>query len=167
MTSSARQRERDQGELFRAYYPRLVAILAAVSRDPHEAEEAAQDAFVRLLRRWDTVSRYDDPEAWLRKVAFGYLSNRRRKALNGLRAGRRHGPPPDIEGPTADAVDMAKALAALPRKQREVLVLQSLGLGVAEIARDLNVPAGTVKSRLARGRTALAPLLREDSHRHV
>jgi DNA-directed RNA polymerase specialized sigma24 family protein len=52
------------------------------------------------------------------------------------------------------------------RPQREVLVLQALGLGVAEIARELGVPDGTVKSRLSRARAALAPLLSEENE-HV
>lgn len=56
---------------------------------------------------------------------------------------------------------MQRALAALPLGQRQVLVLQDLGLGVDAIAEQLGIPSGTVKSRLSRARTALAPLLRE------
>jgi RNA polymerase sigma-70 factor (ECF subfamily) len=123
-----------------------------------------QDAFVRLLGQWPRVRAYDDPEAWVRKVAFGYLSNRRRKVGRGLRALVRHGAPPDVPAPTGDAVDVQRALAALSRAHREVLVLQDLGLGVDAIAVQLGVPAGTVKSRLSRARAALAPLLREEAH---
>ena len=149
-------------ELYAAAYPRLVGVVGAVCGSTHEAEEAVQDAFVRLMGQWPTVSRYDDPEAWVRKVAFGYASNRRRKMLNGLRAARRHGPPADAPAPTGDAVDLQRALAALPVAQRQALVLQDLGLEVAAIAQHLAIPEGTVKSRLARARAALAPLLRED-----
>jgi RNA polymerase sigma-70 factor (ECF subfamily) len=63
-------------------------------------------------------------------------------------------------------VDLRRALAALPRAQREAVVLQGLGLGVAEIARELGVPVGTVKSRLSRARAALASLLSEENE-HV
>lgn len=154
----------DQGlrELYAGSYARLVGIVGAVSGDRQEAEEAVQDAFVRLLGRWSTVSRYDDPEAWVRKVALGAVSNRRRKARNRLRAMLRHGPPPDVAGPTGDAVDLRRALAALPTPQRAVVVLQHLGLGVDQIAAELGVRPGTVKSRLSRARAALVPLLRED-----
>lgn len=49
-------------DLYEAAYPRLVGLVGAVARDQHEAEKAVQDAFVRLMRQWDRVSRYDDPE---------------------------------------------------------------------------------------------------------
>ena len=149
-------------DFYAGTYARLVGIVGAVAGDRQEAEEAVQDAFVRLLGRWSTVSRYDDPEAWVRKVALGAVSNRRRKARNRLRATLRHGPPPDVAGPTGDAVDLQRALAALPAPQRAVLVLQHLGLGVDQIAAELGVRPGTVKSRLSRARAALVPLLRED-----
>jgi len=154
-------------ELYAACYTRLVGVVGCVARDRHEAEEAVQDAFVRLLGQLPKVIRYDDPEAWLRKVALGYVSNRRRKAVNGIRAAMRHGPAPDVAGPTGDAVDLGRALAALPRAQREALVLQDLGMDVVGIARHLGVPEGTAKSRLRRARAALAPMLREDVNEHV
>lgn len=98
-------------ELYAASYARLVGVVGAITGDRQEAEEAVQDAFVRLIGRWSTVSAYDDPEAWLRKVALGVVSNRRRKARNRLRAALRHGPAPDVAGPTGDAVDLRRALA--------------------------------------------------------
>lgn len=98
----------------------------------------------------------------VRKAALGYASKRRRKAVNGLRAALRHGPPPEVPAPSADRIDLDRALDALPRIQLEALVLQDLGFDVASIAAQLGVPEGTVKSRLSRARAALAPLLRED-----
>jgi RNA polymerase sigma-70 factor (ECF subfamily) len=157
----------DVEALYLSSYARLVSVVGAVFQDPHEAEEAVQDAFARLIGQWPQVSRYEDPEAWVRKVAFGYMSNRRRKAMRGLRAVRRHGPPADVPAPTGDRLDLRRALAALPRQQREVVVLQDLGLTVDDIARHLDAPPGTVKSRLSRARAALVPLLREDTNEHV
>lgn len=154
-------------ELYATSYQRLVGVVGAIAGNQHEAEEAVQDAFVRLMAKWPAVSRYDDPEAWVRKVALGYVSNRRRKATNGIRAVLRHGGAPDVPAPTGDAIDLHRALAALPTRQREVVVLQHVGLDVASIARQLGVPEGTVKSRLSRAKTALAPLLREDVSDHV
>ena len=154
-------------ELYAATYVRLVSVVGAVAQDRDLAEEAVQDAFVRLIAKWSTVSRYDDPEAWVRKVALGYLSNRRRKARNGLRAVLRHGPAPDVPAPTGDHVDLRRAIGALPLPQRQVVVLQRLGLDQAAIADQLGVPVGTVKSRLSRARATLAPLLREDAPDHV
>jgi RNA polymerase sigma factor (sigma-70 family) len=166
---SVRQRGADEavGELYQASYARLVSVVAAIGGDRHEAEEAVQDAFVRLLDRWSTVSAYDDPEAWLRKVALGFLSNRRRKLRNGVRALVRSGPTADVPGPTAERIDLERAVAALPQQQRAVITLQRLGLEVEAIGHELNIPVGTVKSRLSGARRTLAPLLREDVNDHV
>lgn len=168
MGSTAAEGERELRELYAACYPRLVRVVGAVAGDRTEAEDVVQEAFVRLLGRWATVGRYDDPEAWLRKVAFGFLSNRRRKIRNGVRALVRHGAVDEAVQVSGDGVDLERALASLPLGQRQVLVLvHVVGLGVDAAAAELDIPAGTVKSRLARGRAALAPLLREGANDHA
>jgi RNA polymerase sigma-70 factor (ECF subfamily) len=113
-------------ELYEASYVRLVAVIGAIGGDRHEAEEAVQEAFVRLIGKWSIVGAYDDPEAWLRRVALGVLSNRGRKVRNGLRALWRHGRPPDDDGPSSDVVDVRRALAVLPEPQRAVVVAAPL-----------------------------------------
>lgn len=152
----------DLESFYGASYSRLVTVVGLVAQDRGDAEEAVQDAFVRLIGQWQKVSRYEDPEAWVRKVALGFLSNRRRKVSRGLRALARYGPPGDVPPPSPDRVDVTRALGTLPQHQREVIVLQDLGLSIDAIADQLNVPAGTVKSRLSRARATLAPLLREE-----
>lgn len=149
----------DVRAFYAAAYPQLVRVLALASGDVAEAEEVVQEAFIRLLPRWEAIGQYDDPEAWVRKVAFRLLANRQRRArlarrlLPGL--ARPHAP-----SPTGDRVDVSRALAMLPLSQREVVVLHHLlDLPVEQVAAELGVPAGTVKSRLARARVALAPLL--------
>ena len=145
---------------YAASYPRLVVLLTLAVDGRAEAEDVAQEAYARLVPRWRTVAAYDDPEAWVRQVAFRLASNRRRKLRNGVRAVHRHGAPEDAGPPDAVAVDVRRALAALPLAQRTVSVLHHLvGLEVAEVARELDLPVGTVKSRLSRARAALAPLL--------
>lgn len=152
--------------LYAAAYPRLVSVVAVAAGSRAEAEEVVQEAFARLLPRWSAVSRYDDPEAWVRTVAVRLLSNRFRKARNGRTAYARHGAPDPVEEPSADRVDLDRALAGLPAAQRHALVLHHLcGLPVAQVAADLGVPVATVKARLQRGRAALAPLLREEADR--
>lgn len=156
----------DLRELYVATYPRLVRVTGAITRDLGEAEDAVQEAFARLMTQWPKVSRYEDPEAWVRKVALGLARNRRRKFRNGLRAALRRGPAAEVPEPSGDAIDISRALATLSRPHREVIVLHHLGLDVAAIADELAIPVGTAKSRLARARAALAPLLREDlTHR--
>lgn len=150
-------------ELYGACAPRLVGILAvAAAGDVREAEDVVQEAFVRLLSRWPAVRRYDDPEAWVRAVAFRLLSNRRRRRRNAAKALTRVAPAPVVSAPTADGVDVAAALASLSVEQRQVVVLHHLvDLTVEQVAATLQLPVGTVKSRLARARSVLAPLLKE------
>ena len=142
------------GELYRATYGRLVGVLAVAAGSRDEAEEVVQEAFVRLLRAWPNVSKYDDPEAWLRQVAFRQLSNRLRKARNGVTAAMRIGPSPQEASPSGDRVDVARVLQGVPLSQRQVLVLYYLlDMSVADIAVVLGIAPGTVKSRLSRGRS--------------
>ena len=75
----------------------------------------------------------------------------------------RLGPPSAIPELSSELLDLHKALRALPLGQRQVVVLHHLvGLSIEEVAGELGVPAGTVKSRLARGRGALAQVLESD-----
>jgi RNA polymerase sigma-70 factor (ECF subfamily) len=152
------------GELYSACYGRLVGVVTLAAGSRAEAEECVQEAFVRLLGRWKSVSTYSSPEAWVRMVAFRQLSNRRRKARNGLRALLRSGPVRDEPPPAGDRLDVMRALRGLPLGQRQVVVMHYLvGLGVDDIAEALAIAPGTVKSRLSRAREALAPLLREET----
>lgn len=150
-------------EFYAASYSRVLAVLAVAAGDRREAEEVVQEAFIRLVPRWPTVSRYDDPEAWVRKVAFRLLSNRFRQLRRSMRAVGRMDVPGVSAEPSSLAVDVARALASLPLAQRQVVVLHHLaGLPVDQVARELRVPVGTVKSRLSRAREALKPLLTEE-----
>lgn len=151
--------------LYVAACPRLVSLLTTIGGNRADAEEVAQEAFVTLLERWPVVRGYEDPEGWVRLVAVRRLVSRQRRravATLGLRrlAGRaeRAGPVPG-----EDRVDVERALAVLPVAQRAVVVLHhGLDLPLAEVAATLGIPVGTVKSRLARARTALGPLLTAD-----
>lgn len=162
------RRHTDLDELFDACYRRLVLQLLAICGDLPEAEDAVQEAFVTALRRRRSFDRVANPEAWLRKVALNRLRQHWRHAA----VVRRYqaavpGPqaPVDI-GP--DHVALLEALAQLDESHRLVVVLHHLAdLGTEQIARDLGIPEGTVKSRLARSRARLADLLDEtEEHRH-
>jgi len=150
--------------LYEACYRRLVGLLALAGGSRAEAEDCVQEAFIRLIKVWSKVSRYEDPEAWLRCVAFRQLSNRRRAARTAARGLLRLGSPPEQASPSEDSLDIARALATLPLGQRQVVVLHYyVQLELTAIARELNVPLGTVKSRLSRARTSLAPILEPES----
>jgi RNA polymerase sigma-70 factor, ECF subfamily len=150
-------------EFYQAVFGRLVGQLVLVVGDLHEAEDIAQEALVRAAARWPRLRGYDVPEAWVRRVALNLtVSNARRtrwrlQALAGLRA------PPVVPVVPEDAVALLEALRRLPLRHRQALVLHYLlDLPVEQAARTLGVPAGTVKSWLARGRKALAAQLGEE-----
>ncbi|MGP0003871.1 MAG: RNA polymerase sigma factor [Acidimicrobiales bacterium] len=107
----------------------------------------------------DRIATYDDPEAFVRRVAFNLAKNQwRRVKRTLLRAS-----PPDRADATADPAehqDLVAALLTLSIHEREAIVLHYLaGQSIDEIAKDLSVPTGTVKSWLARGRVHLAQRL--------
>jgi RNA polymerase sigma-70 factor (ECF subfamily) len=136
-----------------ANYRRLVGQVFALLGDVEEAEDVVQDAFARAWFHWRRIRAYDSPEAWVRRVAFNQALNSTRRARRRLAALARHGPEPDVPALSADLVDVHRAMAHVPQRQREVLVLAYVaGLPMAEIAAQLRLPLGTVKSRLARGR---------------
>ena len=142
---------------YAASHDRLVGQLFALLGDLHEAEDVVQEAFARASFRWSSICHYDAPEAWVRRVALNRATSNLRRARRQLRSLARLGPPPDVPAVTADRVDVHRAMSRLGIRHREVLVLHYVaGLPVDEVGRELRLPTGTVKSRLARARTALA-----------
>ena len=99
----------------------------------------------------------------MRRVALNVAAVVARRLRRRAAALLRLGPPPAVPELNSGLLDLHKALRALPLGQRQVIVLHHLvGLPVEEVARELRVPTGTVKSRLARGRRALAQVLDTD-----
>jgi RNA polymerase sigma-70 factor, ECF subfamily len=153
---------------YRATAPRLVGQLLALTGDLHEAEDMVQEAFVRASVRWSRISAYDQPEAWVRRVAVNLATNELRRAKRQLAALLRLGPPPPVSALSAEEIAVTQALAGLPLRYRQVLVLHYLmGLSVNEIAYTLRVPTGTVKGRLSRGRNSLAAQLGDQAEQDV
>lgn len=152
MTGSDRVRE-----VFEASYRRLVGQLYGVCGDLTEAEEVVAEAFARAVQHERTFARLDNPEAWLRTVAVNVSRSRFRRAR--MAASRRPAPvhPTTLDD---DRLVLMTALRRLPAAQREAIALHYLAdLPVAQVAEATGVPVGTVKTRLSRGRAALAVLL--------
>jgi RNA polymerase sigma-70 factor (ECF subfamily) len=155
-------------ELYDASYRRLVVQLYAICGDLSDAEDAVQEAFVAAIRKHRELRRVANPEAWVRTAAL----NRLRKGWRHATVVRRYqsrvpGPRQPVQvGP--DHVAIVTALGQVDRDHREVVVLHYLAdLRIAEVATELGIPEGTVKSRLARARARLADLLDETEDRHV
>lgn len=172
--------------LLRQDYPRLLRVCLRVLHDEHDAEDAVQEALVSIaskIRTFDGRSRYS---TWSYRVAANAALDelrrrgRRRavRSLPDLGGYAATGPSAHAagdaaaSGPTGAAThDVVEhgvvqsetvqwALSQLPKEQRDALVLRHfLDLGYSEIASIQQVPIGTVRSRIARGRMALAGLL--------
>lgn len=143
-------------DVFYASYRRLVVQLYGVVGDRAEAEDVVQEAFVRAVTAGRRFTGTANPEAWLRTTAINLHRSRWRKLRNFSRIKERIATPQDVPG-LDERLDVIEALRSLPAEQREVVALHHLAdLPVADIAQELGVPPGTVKSRLSRGREALA-----------
>nr|MDT0657821.1 SigE family RNA polymerase sigma factor [Micromonospora sp. DSM 115978] len=152
----------DFDALYEARYGDVVAMAHALTGgDLAEAQDIAQEAFCRAWQRWDTVARYDEPLAWIRRVAANLATSRWRR-LRVARTALRRDRPTAVPALEPDRVVLVAALRRLPSEQRKAVVLHHLiDLPVTEVAFELGVAVGTVKSWLHRGRLALAAHLAE------
>ncbi len=134
-------------------------------RDPHDAEDAVQDAFVRAYKAFGRF-RGADGRAWLltivRNVCYSQMRQRRREAAEETFDDESHGPADDVA--EANAVEwrevrgglLRAALERLPAEYREVIILHEVeGMAYREVAQVADIPLGTVMSRLARARARL------------
>ena len=155
------------GELFRRHRDRMWAVAVRTCGDREMAADAVQDGFLAAFRRADSFRGEAAVTTWLHRIVVNACLDRlrRRRPTTPLPeydsldlADRR-----DDHASTESAIDVRAALAQLPEGQRLALVLVDMhGLGVTEAAQVLGVAEGTVKSRCARGRAALAELLGVD-----
>ncbi|MFB7654213.1 MULTISPECIES: RNA polymerase sigma factor SigM [unclassified Streptomyces] len=159
------------GELVRRHRDRLWAVALRTLGDREEAADAVQDALVSAYRAAHTFRGQAAVTTWLHRITVNACLDRARKA-----ASRKTAPVDDTErleqllephesaSAPAERNDLhrqlLKALGTLPADQRAALVLVDMqGYPVAEAARILEVPTGTIKSRCARGRARLLPQL--------
>ncbi|MFZ4129651.1 RNA polymerase sigma factor SigM [Streptomyces cellulosae] len=159
------------GEIVRRHRDRLWAVALRTLGDREEAADAVQDALVSAYRAAHTFRGHSAVTTWLHRITVNACLDRARKA-----ASRKTAPVDDTErleqllephesaSAPAERNDLHRqlieAMGTLPPDQRAALVLVDMqGYPVAEAARILDVPTGTVKSRCARGRARLLPLL--------
>jgi RNA polymerase sigma-70 factor (ECF subfamily) len=150
-------------DFYRDGYARLVAAVGLITGSRAEAEDAVDEA---IARAWEQTRRHrsiDSLPAWIRTVALnlarGGIRHRavERRARARLLGSEDHGASLDRHGA---AMDARRALAELPRRQREITVLfYFCDLSVQAIADELHIDQGTVKSTLHRARAALAAVL--------
>jgi RNA polymerase sigma-70 factor (ECF subfamily) len=152
----------DFDAFYLANFDRFIVQLHAYTADMGTAQDVVQEAFARALQRWSRVSTYDNPEAWVRRVAWNLATSNWRRIARFNTFMRKQTVEKHVAEPSPDRVMLVKALATLPESQRRAVVLHYLGdLSVNDIAQQERVAPGTVKSWLHRGRTALAAALSE------
>jgi RNA polymerase sigma-70 factor (ECF subfamily) len=162
------------GVLVRRHRDRLWAVALRTTGDPEEAADALQDALVNAFRKASGYRQEAAVTTWLHRIVVNACLDRlRRRSVRSVvpmpehetaETGSRLQEPP--AGPER-AVELTErrrrlhaALQQIPAEQRAALVLVDMeGRPVDEVAEILGVPPGTVKSRCARGRARLAPLL--------
>ena len=152
-------------EAYDASYRRLVGQMSVLCGDLATAEDVVQEAFVRALDHVRSFRATDNPEAWLSRVAINLQRSRWRRLRRYAGLQPRLVERPRAEGLSPESLDLKALVALLPEGQREVIVLHHLqDRPVHEVATILGVSVGTVKSRLARARLALAHALDEERH---
>jgi RNA polymerase sigma-70 factor, ECF subfamily len=158
----------DFAEFYAARFHALTVQLFAYTDDLALAQDVVQEAFCRAVPKWEKLREYDDPTAWVRRVAFNLAKSRWRRNRTARVFARSHREE-HVEGPSPDRVALARALGTLPEAHRRAVILHYLaGLSIAEIAHQCDAAEGTVKSWLHRGRTALAAQLSDPREaRHV
>jgi RNA polymerase sigma-70 factor (ECF subfamily) len=158
------------GALFGRHRDQLWAVAIRTLGDPEEAADALQDAMISALRRASTFRGDSAVMTWLHRIVVNACLDRMRRraarpasgghdddALDTL-AGR--GRMSDPSGTTDTALDVRAALRRLvPEQQAALVLVDMLGYPIADAAEALGVSQGTVKSRAARGRARLLPML--------
>jgi RNA polymerase sigma-70 factor (ECF subfamily) len=150
-------------ELVRRHRDRLWAVALRTLSDREEAADGLQDALLSAFRNAGSYRGDAAVTTWLHRVVVNACLDRvrRRQARPADPLGDRDAPSPRDEHARVDVrLDVTAALRALPEPQRLALVLVDMeDVPVAEAALLLGIPEGTVKSRCARGRAALAQIL--------
>jgi len=154
------------GLSFEAFYQAesrtLFRRLWLISGNRAEAEEIMQDAFVRLLERWDRIDQLVDPTAYLYRTAMNVFRRRYRRSALALRKTFAPEAARD-EFAQADARDtVRRALATLSPRQRAALVLTELeGMSSKEAGEALGIKASTVRALATQGRAAFKAMQEE------
>jgi RNA polymerase sigma-70 factor (sigma-E family) len=134
-------------ESFAALYQAAYRVAYRVLGDREEAQDVAQEVLARAFLRWRRIGGY--PEAWVARVAGNLAIDRWRRRV---RAPELLPPDAVADGRVAERVDLVRALRALPRRQREVVVLRYLAdLPEAAVADHLGCSVGSVKTHASRG----------------
>ncbi len=153
------------GALYALYAKELYAYALAVLRNPHDAEDAVQEACVRVYRSTRNVRNPERFKAYFFKTLSNTVKTLARKRALTVASGEIEPTVPDSTDGVHTAelrADLQNALAALKDDERQVVLLSAIaGLRSAEIAEALGLTAGAVRSKLSRALRKMRPFLAE------
>jgi RNA polymerase sigma-70 factor (ECF subfamily) len=143
-------------EFFRAEQVRLHRVLFAITRSRPEAEDIAQEAFLRVWERWDRVTEMDDPAGYLHRTAINIFRDRSRRLVLAIRRAVRISPQADEFDAFEARSVAASVLGSLPPRQRAAIVLtEALGYSAEEAGKLLGIKGSTVRALHLQARSAL------------
>jgi RNA polymerase sigma-70 factor (ECF subfamily) len=144
-------------EFYEATFRRLFTALCLVTGNRHEAEEIAQEAFVRVFERWDRVGVLDDPTGYLFRVSMNVFHSRSRRASLGLRRALFLAPAETDDLAAIESRDtVVRLLLGLDPKQRAAVLLTAiLDYSAEEAGRMLGIRASSVRSLTTRARARM------------
>ena len=148
----------DFNTFYEASYRRLYRDVVLLMASASDAEDVLADAYERAAARWERVSRLDNPQAWVRRVAVNrgldvHRARRRQRRAYALVTAESE-QRPDF------SLEVLDALNQLPAEQRQAVILHHvMGETVESAAALLRRPSGTVKGHLVKGRSALLAIL--------
>jgi RNA polymerase sigma-70 factor (ECF subfamily) len=151
-------------ELFKGVYPKLAGWVRRLVDDDDTAHEIASEAFVRLLSKWTSPAKLDNPQSYLYMIATNLVRDHWRKLERERRAMRTVTANTEAEPFTdpAQDVDVRELLQRLPARLRDPFLLHYYaGFGIKEIAALLKRPEGTIKADLYHARAKLKEALAE------
>jgi RNA polymerase sigma factor (sigma-70 family) len=147
---------------FRDHYSNLLRALYLVTGNRHEAEELAQDTFVRAYERWELVSRAENRAGYLYRMALNLHRSKLRRMARAAKKVVKPFPEPDAMQAVDDRDAIGHALGEISSGQREAVVLvEWMGLSHEEAGAALGISPITVRVRIHRARAVLRPLLQE------
>ncbi|MFC4785345.1 RNA polymerase sigma factor [Nocardioides sp. MAHUQ-72] len=147
--------------LFAVEFPAVTRTVFLICHDRQRAQDVTQDAFVELLRHWETVRDFDRPGAWVRKVAIRMVVRSLRRDARRRRAEHAFEPQPPL---APDDLDVLAAVRSLPVRQRTAVVLFYFERRpLAEIADLMGCAPSTAGVHLHRARATLGRVLEEVS----
>lgn len=164
LVAAAQAGDRDALDaLLRRHLDLIHAICSRLAGNPADAADATQEALIAIVRGLPRFDRRAAARTWMYRVAtnacLDELRRRGRRPRLGLddTMAERPDPAPSLDRSVTDRLTLDDALARLPEEFRVAVVLRDVqGMDYAQIAEVLQIPIGTVRSRIARGRQALA-----------